>query len=166
MTEEKKLQIRKKITIAEIALVAVLLGYLVYGIATKNNNPLIFNILAVVVVVGYLLLNDIVEPYLTEVFKNMDDFRKNAYKKYVLWDVASMAGLVYFVLNFTQEGNMMIYAGLLLYIMGSKQKRTYQGAFLGKVTKEDVEAAKAAADAEVIEAENVVIEDVEETTEE
>ena len=159
MTEEKKSQIRKTITIVELILAAILVVYLVYGIATKNSNELIFNVLAIFVVVAYVILNDLVEPYLTEVFVNMDDFRKDAYKKYLTWDVASMAGLLFFVLNFSQEGSMMLYIGLVLYFIGSKQKRPYQSAYLGDVTKEDVEAAKAA----VV---DVEAEDVQETTEE
>ena len=114
MTEEKKSQIRKTITIVELILAAILVVYLVYGIATKNSNELIFNVLAIFVVVAYVILNDLVEPYLTEVFVNMDDFRKDAYKKYLMWDVASMAGLLFFVLNFSQEGSMMLYIGLVL----------------------------------------------------
>ena len=159
MTEEKKSQIRKTITMVELILAAILVVYLVYGIATKNSNELIFNALAIFVVVAYVILNDLVEPYLTEVFVNMDDFRKDAYKKYLMWDVASMAGLLFFVLNFSQEGSMMLYIGLVLYFIGSKQKRPYQSAYLGDVTKEDVEAAKAAV--VVVEAE-----DVQEPTEE
>ena len=159
MTEEKKSQIRKTITMVELILAAILVVYLVYGIATKNSNELIFNALAIFVVVAYVVLNDLVEPYLTEVFVNMDDFRKDAYKKYLMWDVASMAGLLFFVLNFSQEGSMMLYIGLVLYFIGSKQKRPYQSAYLGDVTKEDVEAAKAA----VV---DVEAEDVQETTEE
>lgn len=159
MTEEKKSQIRKTITMVELILAAILVVYLVYGIATKNSNELIFNVLAIFVVVAYVILNDLVEPYLTEVFVNMDDFRKDAYKKYLMWDVASMAGLLFFVLNFSQEGSMMLYIGLVLYFIGSKQKRPYQSAYLGDVTKEDVEAAKAA----VV---DVEAEDVQETTEE
>ncbi len=159
MTEEKKSQIRKTITMVELILAAILVVYLVYGIATKNSNELIFNALAIFVVVAYVILNDLVEPYLTEVFVNMDDFRKDAYKKYLMWDVASMAGLLFFVLNFSQEGSMMLYIGLVLYFIGSKQKRPYQSAYLGDVTKEDVEAAKAA----VV---DVEAEDVQETTEE
>ena len=159
MTEEKKSQIRKTITIVELILAAILVVYMVYGIATKNSNELIFNVLAIFVVVAYVVLNDLVEPYLTEVFVNMDDFRKDAYKKYLMWDVASMAGLLFFVLNFSQEGSMMLYIGLVLYFIGSKQKRPYQSAYLGDVTKEDVEAAKAA----VV---DVEAEDVQEPTEE
>ena len=82
MTEEKKSQIRKRITAVEIALAVTLVLYVVYGIVTKNSNTVIFNALAIFVVAAYVVLNDLVEPYLTEVFVNMDEFRKEAYKKY------------------------------------------------------------------------------------
>ena len=124
---------------------AILVGYLAYGIVTKNSNSMIFNVVAIFVVVTYVILNDIVEPYATRAIVGMDEFRKEAYKKYLFWDVASMAGLLFFVLNFTEDGSIMIYLGLVLYFIGSKQKRPYRSAYLGNVTKEDVEAAKAAA---------------------
>ena len=54
MTEEKKSQIRKIITMVELILAAILVVYLVYGIATKNSNELIFNALAIFVVVAML----------------------------------------------------------------------------------------------------------------
>ena len=159
MTEEKKSQIRRRITAVEIALAAVLVIYLIYGIAAKNTNTVVFYGLAVFVVVTYVVLNDFIEPYLTEVFVDMDEFRKDAYKKYTMWDIASMAGLLFFVLNFSEEGNMLIYAGLVLYFIGSKQKNVYRSAYLGDVTKEDVEAAKTAVDdslpAEIEKAEEV-----------
>ena len=161
MTEEKKSQIRKYITWAELALVLILVIYLIYGLVTKNSNQLIFNIMAIVLVLGCVILNDIVEPYLTECFANMDQFRMEAYKKYVLWDVASMAGILLFVLNFAKVGSAMTYVGLGLYLVGNKQKNAYRPAYLGKVTKEDVEAAKTA----VVDAEAVVIEDAEEVQE-
>ena len=144
MTEEKKSKIRKKVTAVQLVLAALLVVYVVYGIVTKNSNAMIFNALAIFVVVAYVVLNDVVEPYLTEVFVNMNEFRKNAYKKYLMWDVASMAGLLLFVLNFSQEGTFTIYIGLALYFVGTKQKRPYQSAYLGDVTEADVEAAKAA----------------------
>lgn len=161
MTEEKKSQIRKIISFIEIILAAIMIGYLIYGISTKSLNTMLNNVIAIIVVITCVVLNDIVEPYLTEVFVNMDDFRKDAYKKYLLWDVASMAGLLFFVLNFAEEGNMLVYVGLGLYFIGNKQKRTYQSAYLGNVTKEDVEAAKAA----VVDSEAVEAEDVQETAE-
>ena len=38
----------------------------------------------------------------------------------------------------------MGYIGLAMYFVGSKQKRPYMSAYLGDVTEDDVEAAKAA----------------------
>lgn len=146
MTEEKKSQIRKRIAIIEVGLASILLAYLVYGLVTKNSNQLIYNGLAIFVVSAVVILNDFVEPYLLKLFENMDDYRKSAYKSYLLWDVASMAGILFFVLNFSETGNMMVYAGLFVYFIGTKQKRTYQSVFFGDVTKEDVDAAKASAE--------------------
>ena len=146
MTEEKKSQIRKTIAIIEVGLAAILLAYLVYGLVTKNSNQLIYNGLAIFVVSVAVILNDFVEPYLLKIFENMDDYRKAAYRSYLLWDIASMAGVLFFVLNFSETGNMMVYAGLFVYFIGTKQKRTYQSVFLGDVTKEDVDAAKASAE--------------------
>ena len=73
MTEEKKSQIRKKIAIIEVGLAAILLAYLVYGLVTKNSNQLIYNGLAIFVVLAAVILNDFVEPYLLKLFENMDD---------------------------------------------------------------------------------------------
>lgn len=143
MTEEKKGQIRKGIAAVEIALAAILLIYLVYGIATKNSNQLIFNILATVLVVVSLVLNDIVEPYLTKEFQEMDSFRREAYKKYVLWDAASWAGLLIFVLTFGSEDSTFMIVGVGAYVIATRQKREYRAAYMGEVTKADVEAAKA-----------------------
>ena len=67
MTKEKKAQIRKTITIIEVALMVILLAYLAYGIITKNPDQPMFNALAIFVIAAYLILNDFVDPYLTKV---------------------------------------------------------------------------------------------------
>lgn len=152
MTEEKKSKIRKTVATIQIAMTVVLIGYLIYTLATKHTNTMIFNILAVVLITASVILNDFIEPYLTEAFVQMDEFRKSAYRSYLFWDIASMAGILFFVLKFTESANMLIYLGLVVYFIGTKQKRSYQAAFLGNVTKEDVEAAKAA----VVDAEEVL----------
>lgn len=165
MTEEKKSQIRKRIAAVEIVLAAVLLIYLVYGIVTKNSNQMVFNILATILVVVAFVLTDVVEPYLTKVFEEMDEFRKEAYKKYVLWDAASWAGLMIFVLTFGSEDSTFMIVGVGIYVIATRQKREYRSAYLGEVTKADVEAAKAAVvDAEAVEVEET-FEEVQEAVE-
>ena len=154
MSETKKKQIRKGIAAVEIALAAVLVIYLIYGVVTKNSNQLIFNILATILVAAAVVLNDIVEPYLTKVFEEMDEFRKEAYKKYVLWDAASWAGLLLFLFTFGSDDSSFMIVSVLIYVVATKQKRAYKDVAFGEVTKADVEAAKAAvADAEVVEVE-------------
>ena len=165
MTEEKKAKIRKGILAAEILLAAVLLGYIVFGLVTKNPNQKVFNILAVILVVGFVVLNDFLEPYLTKAFEEMDSYRMEAYKKYLLWDIAAMAGLLIFVFNISNTDDSTLFiVGIALYFIGTKQKRTYQSVYLGEVTKDDVEAAKAAGvDAESVKIDNT--EEVQETSE-
>ena len=154
MTETKKKQIRKGIAAVEIALAVILVIYLVYGIVTKNSNQMIFYVLATVLVVVAVVLNDIVEPYLIKVFEEMDEFRKESYKKYVLWDVASWAGLLIFVFTFGSEESSFMLISVVLYVIASRQKRDYKAAAFGEVTREDVDFAKAAvADVEAVEVE-------------
>ena len=144
MTETKKKQIRNRITAVEAVLAMVLLGYLVYGIVTKNSNQLIFNILAVILVVSSVVLNDVVEPHLTKVFERMDELRKEAYKKYVLWDAASWAGLLLFLFTFGSDDSSFMIVSVLIYVVATRQKREYKEVAFGEVTKADVEAAKTA----------------------
>lgn len=142
MTEEKKKSIRKKIMVTEIVSAVLLSAYLVYEAAIKNSGQLPFRIFAVLLIGGYVFFNDFLEPYLTKMFEEMNEFRKEAYKKYVLWELLSMGGLLAFALTFTAETSMGTYLGAAAYILGLKQKRTYLGAYRGEVTEADVEAAK------------------------
>lgn len=149
MTEEKKGKIRN-VTAATIIVCAVLMfGYLIYGIVTKNLETKILNGLAFFLIGITIMLGDIVEPYLTGVFAEMDDYRKKAYGTYLLWELLSMAGLLCFVLNFGKdEMEMFPLIAIGVYFIGSKKKRAYESVYRGSVSKEDVEAAKIAAEEE------------------
>ena len=163
MTEEKKLQIRKRIFIAEALLALLMVAYLVYVVVTKNSNSTVFHVLAGVILFAVLILNDIVEPYCTKAFEEMDDFRKNAYKKYVLCDAVSYLGLLIFIMTFGGDDNTWMFVSVCMFVIGARKKNEFRGAFLGEITKEDVEAAKkAVAEVEAIEEETVETE-VEET---
>ena len=159
MTEEKKLQIRKRIFIAEALLALLMVAYLVYVVVTKNSNSTVFHVLAGVILFAVLILNDIVEPYCTKAFEEMDDFRKNAYKKYVLCDAVSYLGLLIFIMTFGGDDNTWMFVSVCMFVIGARKKNEFRGAFLGEITKEDVEAAKKA----VAEVEATVETEVEET---
>lgn len=149
MTEEKKSKIRKIIVGIVMGSLVLLIGYLIYGIATKTLNTTMFNILACVVVVINIVMCDIVEPYLTGRFKEIDAYQRDAYKKFLFYDVVSMAGILGFVLSVFSNGAFLVsVCALLLYTTGGRKKKTYQEIFRGRVTKDDVEAAKTAAEEE------------------
>lgn len=155
MTEEKKTQIRKRILIAEALLALLMVIYLVYVVVTKNSNSTLFHVLTGVILFAVLILNDVAEPYLTKAFEEMDDFRRNAYKKYVLCDAVSYLGLFIFIMTFGGEDNTYMFVSICMFVIGSRKKNEFRGAFLGKVTKEDVEAAKRAAETDAIETQEI-----------
>lgn len=149
MTEEKKSKIRKRIVTILVCMIGIFVAYLIYGIAAKNLNTTIFNILMILLLAANVVLCDIAEPYLTGEFTGISAYRKDAYKKFLLWDIAATAGILALVMTIA-GGSMPLLAivGLMLFSTGTKKKRTYQDVFLGKVTEEGVEAAKIAAEAE------------------
>ena len=162
MTEEKKQQIRKRILIAESVLALLMVAYLVYIVVTKNSNSTLFHVLAGVILFAVLILNDVVEPYLTKTFEEMNEFRKNAYKKYVLCDAVSYLGLLLFIMTFGGDDSTWMFVSICMFVVGSRKKNEFRKVFLGEITKEDVEAAKeAVAEVEAIEEEAVETEVVE-----
>ena len=164
MTEEKKLQIRKRILIAEALLALLMVIYLVYVVVTKNSNSTVFHVLAGVILFAVLALNDFVEPYLTKTFQEMDEFRKTAYKKYVLCDAVSYLGLLLFIMTFGGDDSTWMFVSICMFVVGTRKKNEFHKVYLGEVTEKDVKAAKeAVAEAETIE--EVVETEVEETAE-
>ena len=72
MNPEEKKKVRKKITAASIVLLVLVVGYLVYTIASGNSNETVFNIVVGVFLVLYWLLLDVAEPKLTGDLEGLD----------------------------------------------------------------------------------------------
>ena len=68
-----------------IGMTVIVLGYVAYALVTKNINMQIFEVLLGIFVIGYLVLSDVVEPWLTGLLKDMTQMRKTAYLKYWGW---------------------------------------------------------------------------------
>ena len=152
MSEEKKLQIKKKIWIVEACFASLMVIYLIYMGVTKNSNETVFHILAGVILAAVLILNDIVDPYLTKVFDELDEFRKNAYKKYVICDAVSYAGLLLFIITFGSTDSTYMFVSICMFVVGSRKKKEFRALYMGEVTKEDINAAKeAVAEVEAVE---------------
>ena len=58
-----------------IGMTVVVLGYVAYALVTKNINMQIFEVLLGIFVIGYLVLSDVVEPWLTGLLKDMTQMR-------------------------------------------------------------------------------------------
>ena len=172
MTEEKKAQIRKRILIAEVVLALLMVAYLVYVVVAKNSNSTVFHILTGVILASVLLLNDIVEPYLTKTLEELDEFRKAAYKKYVICDAAAYLGLLIFIMTFGNDDSTFMFVSVCMFVVGTRKKNEFRKVYMGEITKEDVQAAKEAVaeveaiETEVVEAEAVEVEEAVETIEE
>ena len=165
MTEEKKAQIRRRIWITELVLASLMIIYLVYVIATKQSNSMLFNIIAAVILLSVFLLNDVVEPYLTQTLQELNDFRKKAYRLYVLCDGISYAGLLLFIMTFGTDENTAMFISICMYVVGSRKKKEHRAVYMGEVTEEDVAAAKeAVAESETVEVtETAEVEEIAET---
>ena len=160
MTEEKKMQIRKRVFAAEIVLALLMVAYLVYVLVTKNSNSTIFHILTGVILFSVLILNDFVEPYFTNTLKELDEYRMAAYKKYVLCDAAAYIGLLMFIMTFGGEDSTYMFVSVCMFVVGTRKKNEFRKVYMGEITKEDVKAAKEAAEkAEIIEVEAVETEE-------
>lgn len=156
MTEEKKTQIRKRVFAAEIVLALLMVAYLVYVLVTKNSNSTVFHILTGVILFSVLILNDFVEPYFTKTLEELDEFRKGAYKKYVLCDAAAYIGLLMFIMTFGSDDSTYMFVSVCMFMVGTRKKNEFRKVYMGEITKEDVKAAKeAAAESETIETEAV-----------
>ena len=84
----------------------------------------------------YWVLNDIVEPKVAHRFDNITQAQKDAYPKYILWDLVGYAGIAYFLLGMgsSQNGSLI---GAIIYAVSMKPKRESQDIFWGRTVPEE-----------------------------
>lgn len=93
-----------------IGMTVIVLGYVAYALVTKNINMQIFEVLLGIFVIGYLVLSDVVEPWLTGLLKNMTQMRKTAYLKILGLDVVGAGALLYWIVGMGSEaGNNLLF---------------------------------------------------------
>lgn len=86
-----------------IGMTVIVLGYVTYALVTKNINMQIFEVLLGIFVIGYLVLSDVVEPWLTGLLKDMTQMRKTAYLKILGLDVVGAGALLYWIVGMGSE---------------------------------------------------------------
>ena len=127
-----------------IGMTVVVLGYVAYALVTKNINMRIFEVLLGIFVIGYLVLSDVVEPWLTGLLKDMTQMRKTAYLKILGLDVVGAGALLYWIVGMGSEAGNNLLIPVLVYFLANQMKRKLRPEFEGiteKILKNQAEAS-------------------------
>lgn len=146
-TEEmkaKKKAAQRMTTGIIIGMTVIVLGYVAYALVTKNINMQIFEVLLGIFVIGYLVLSDVVEPWLTGLLKDMTQMRKTAYLKILGLDVVGAGALLYWIVGMDSEAGNNLLIPVLVYFLANQMKRKLRPEFEGiteKILKDQAEAS-------------------------
>ena len=127
-----------------IGMTVIVLGYVAYALVTKNINMQIFEVLLGIFVIGYLVLSDVVEPWLTGLLKDMTQMRKTAYLKILGLDVVGAGALLYWIVGRGSEAGNNLLIPVLVYFLANQMKRKLRPEFEGiteKILKDQAEAS-------------------------
>ncbi len=127
-----------------IGMTVIVLGYVAYALVTKNINMRIFEVLLGIFVIGYLVLSDVVEPWLTGLLKDMTQMRKTAYLKILGLDVVGAGALLYWIVGMGSEAGNNLLIPVLVYFLANQMKRKLRPEFEGiteKILKNQAEAS-------------------------
>ena len=127
-----------------IGMTVIVLGYVAYALVTKNINLQIFEVLLGIFVIGYLVLSDVVEPWLTGLLKDMTQMRKTAYLKILGLDVVGAGALLYWIVGMGSEAGNNLLIPVLVYFLANQMKRKLRPEFEGiteKILKDQAEAS-------------------------
>ena len=127
-----------------IGMTVIVLGYVAYALVTKNINMQIFEVLLGIFVIGYLVLSDVMEPWLTGLLKNMTQMRKTAYLNILGLDVVGAGALLYWIVGMGSEAGNNLLIPVLVYFLANQMKRKLRPEFEGiteKILKDQAEAS-------------------------
>lgn len=127
-----------------IGMTVIVLGYVAYALVTKNINMQIFEVLLGIFVIGYLVLSDVVEPWLTGLLKDMTQMRKTAYLKILGLDVVGAGALLYWIVGMGSEAGNNLLIPVLVYFLANQMKRKLRPEFEGiteKILKDQAETS-------------------------
>lgn len=147
-SKEQQKKAQRLTMIVVIAMTVLILGYSAYGIATKNMNMTLFAVLLGSFVVVYMLMSDVVEPYLLGLFRELTPERRSGFQKMLLMDAIGAAALLYWIVGVGSDSGSDILIPFLIYFLTNQMKRKYRAEFDGTATDEDMEDASGDEDAE------------------
>lgn len=132
MSGEEREKIRRIITGILIGVTVLVLAYMVYALVTKNFNTRLFSVIMISWLAGYVVLLDVIEPYLLKEFEDITPERKTSYFKYLGTDILGIGGLVAFVLSMGKNGSYGL-IGAIVYALTMRPKQKFRKEFLGIV---------------------------------
>ena len=135
MSEQEIKKVRRLITGILIGLTAIVLAYFGYSILSKNTNMTAFQVIMGVWLVCYVLLLDVLEPYLLKEFEDLTPERKTGYIKYLGTDIIGIGGLVLFVFMLgNPDGNSTVgLVGAIVYAFSMRPRQKFRKECLGIV---------------------------------
>lgn len=130
---------KKQGTIVTVIALVQLVGALaimIAGVMNKSITNLQSNILMGAALLLYWILMDLVEPRVAHRFDDITEAQKQAYPKYVLFDLLGFAGIAYFLMGMGSNQNGSI-IGAVIYAVSLKPKQENQKIFMGKIVPEE-----------------------------
>ncbi len=140
---EKRREAQKLTTRVIIGITVVIALYVAYALITKSLNILIFEILLMVFVVAYVVLNDFVEPYRLGIFEGMTLGQRSGFMKILMLDVVGVGAVIYWIVGIGgSEGAGGSLLPLLIYILTVQLKRKFRPEFEGTESEDPEEENK------------------------
>lgn len=159
----KKKEVQKLTSRVVIGMIAVLAIYIVYALAAKKMNIVLFQVMLAAFIVVYTVMLDVVEPYRLGKLKNMTIGQRDAYTKMMIIDVVAVGCILYWIMGMSDpEGDASILP-VVLYFFFMQMKRKFQPEFEGTAEKEE-ETEGEASEVELVEEEAEAIEEETETS--
>lgn len=130
--EQKKRKTGRIILGVALAQLVLAVALMVWGVATKHLTTRQSNILVAVSLLIYWLLTDILEPVLAHRFDGITPEQKNAYYKFMGFDLVGLGGICYFLFSMGGTTGSNGILGAAIYALTVKIKRDNQDIFYGR----------------------------------
>lgn len=116
---------------ALVGMLMIVLGiiYVIVCTAMGLHRRWLYRLVFVIWVAIYMILNDFVEPLVTDRFRRKNKRQVKAYYKYAVLDMTGMAGLLWFVSMAGIFEDYTHYAGIAIFIVCFVPKNIYYKKF-------------------------------------
>lgn len=103
--------------IIEFAMIIIGIIYIVVCTVLKLHQQWMYRLIFAGWVALYMIINDFVEPVVTERFRRKSEKQVNAYYKYAVLDMIGVAGLLWFTVMAGMLKDYTHYAGIALFFV-------------------------------------------------